>query len=318
MSNAIIKQTGEGAVVADNIWQVRLGPASFVLGLLAGAAGMALLGGAGARRASAPVPVTPTGWPVCFAHRGGAKVVPENTLEGFHEGIRLAGDIVIELDVHATADGAVVVMHDPDVARTTDGTGPVAELTLAEVQRLDAGYAFSPDEGRTFPWRGRGVRVPTLAAVYQEFPDHPVNIELKGTRPGLEQLVADVVAAAGAQARTLVVTDRRPPVQRFRRASGGSVATGASVGEFLVFWLLTLAHANDVYRPRFQALQPPETFKGIRVVTPYLVREAHRRGLRIDVWTIDDEPAMRRLLGLGVDGIMTDRPDVLGALLRGG
>ena len=314
MSNAIIRQTGAGSVVADNIWQLRLGPATFVLGLLAGAAALAL-----ARRATGgaarPRPATPTGWPVCFAHRGGADVVPENTIEGFREGLRMAGDAVVELDVHATADGAVVVLHDADVRRTTDGSGLVAEMTLAEVQRLDAGYRHTTDGGATHPWRGRGVRVPTLAAVYAAFPDHPVNIELKGTRPGLEQLVADVVEQAGAQTRTLVVANSRSAVERFRSASRGTVATGASVGEFVAFWLLSLARLGDLYRVPFQALQPPERFKGVRVVTPYLVRQAHRRGLRVDVWTIDDEPAMRRLLAVGVDGIMTDRPDLLGRLL---
>ena len=315
MSNAIIRQTGAGSVVADNIWQFRLGAGSFALGLLAGAAATALVRAAAVRR-TRPRPPTPSGWPVGFAHRGGADVVPENTVEGFREGLQmLGGDGVVELDVHATADGVVVVLHDPDVGRTTDGSGGVAEKTLAEVQALDAGYQHTTDGGLTFPWRDRGVRVPTLAAVYQEFPDRPVNIELKGTRPGIEQLLVDVIAAAGAEARTLVVADRRAPLQRFRRACAGTVATGASTGELTLFWLLSLAHLSDLYQPPFQALQPPEHVKGVRVVSPHLVREAHRRGLRVDVWTIDTEPAMRRLLAMGVDGIMTDRPDILGRVL---
>ena len=318
MSNAIIRQTGPGSVVADNIWQLRLGAGSFALGLLAGVTAAALVRAVVAGR-SQPRPATPAGWPVGFAHRGGADVVPENTVEGFREGLRmLGGDAVVELDVHATADGAVVVLHDPDVGRTTDGSGPVAEKTLAEVQALDAGHQHTTDGGLTFPWRGRGLRVPTLATVYEEFPDHPVNIEVKGTRPGIEELLAEVVAAAGAEARTLVVADRRAPLRRFRRASGGRVATGASRGEFVLFWLLALARLSDLYRPPFQALQPPERVRGVPVVTPHLVREAHRRGLRVDVWTIDTEPAMRRLLAMGVDGIMTDRPDVLGRVLGAG
>jgi glycerophosphoryl diester phosphodiesterase len=314
VSNAIVKQQGAGSVVADNIWEFRLGIPAFLLGGLAGVLGTVLVGRL-MRRGTRRKPPTPTGWPVDFAHRGGAKVVPEDTVRGFQEGIRLGGDVVLELDVHTSADGVVVVMHDPNVDRTTDGEGPVAEKTLAELQRLDAGYRFTPDDGQTYPWRGRGVRIPALEEVYREFPDRPINIEIKGKRSGIEDDIVRVIEAAGGQDRTLVVTDRLGPIRRFRRATAGSVATAASPEEFVVFWLLTLLRLNDLYDPPFQALQPPETYKGLRIVTPRLVREAHRRGLRIDVWTIDDEESMRRLLGFGVDGIMTDRPDILASVL---
>nr|WP_276612092.1 glycerophosphodiester phosphodiesterase [Kineococcus vitellinus] len=258
---------------------------------------------------------TPTGWPVNFAHRGGRHVVPEDTVEGFREALRLFGDIVLELDVHVSADGEVVVLHDETVDRTTDGTGPVAELTLAELQRLDAGHRFQPEGATGFPWRGRGVRIPTLAAIYREFPDRPVNIELKSRRAGAEEAVWRVVEAAGAQRRTLVVTTSGAAIRRFRRASGGTVATGASVGEFAIHRLLGLTGLGGLHAPAFQALQPPDTWHGVRVTTAGAVRRARADGLRVDVWTVDDEPAMRRLLGWGVDGIMTDRPDVLARLL---
>jgi glycerophosphoryl diester phosphodiesterase len=269
----------------------------------------------GSPGAGRPRPPTPSGWPVSFAHRGGAKVVPENTIEGFREGLGM-GDAVIETDVHASLDGAVVVIHDPSVDRTTDGTGLVAEKTLLELQALDAARNFTPDGGSTFPWRGRGVRIPTLEALYQTFPDRPINVELKGHRPGFEEDVLRIIEAVGGQARTLVVTDRRAPIRRFRRASKGTIATAASIVELVIFWILTLLHLSDVYHPPFQALQPPEKYKGVRIVTRRLVREVHRRGLRIDVWTIDEETAMRRLLGFGVDGIITDRPDILAKVLR--
>ncbi len=314
MSNAIIKQ-GDASLVADNIWEFRLTAGSFFLGALAGALTGVMVGRLSFRNGGHSRPPTPSGWPVSFAHRGGAKVVPENTVEGFREGLAM-GDAVIELDVHASADGAVVVIHDSIVDRTTDGTGPVAEKTLRELQELDAGFWFTPDGGSTYPWRGRGVRIPTLESIYETFPDRPINIELKGERPGLEADVYRVIEAAGGQDRTLVVTDRRGPIRRFRRASRGTVATAASIVEFAVFMLLNLLRLSDLYHPPFQALQPPEKYKGVRIVTPRLVREAHRRNLRVDVWTIDEESAMRRLLSFGVDGIMTDRPDILAKVLR--
>ncbi|WP_432563779.1 glycerophosphodiester phosphodiesterase [Kineococcus sp. SYSU DK003] len=320
MSNAIVRQTGDGSVVADNIWQFRLGAVPLVLGLVAGASAALLAARALGRARRAPdgppptSPPTPRSWPVVFAHRGGRYLVPEDTVEGFAETLRRFGDVVLELDVHATADGVVVVLHDDTVDRTTDGTGAVAEMTLAELQELDAGYRFSPD-GRNFPWRGRGVRVPTLAEVYRQFPGRPVNVEVKGGRSGIEEAVWRVVEAAGAADRTLVVTTSGAAIRRFRRASGNRVATAASVGEFVLYRALGVIGLADLQNRRFQALQPPDTWRGVRVTTPGLVRRAHDDGLRVDVWTVDEEADVRRLLGWGVDGIMTDRPDVLARVL---
>ena len=314
MSNAIIKQQGDSPVVADNIWEFRLGAGSFILGTLAGALLTAAVGRLSANRDRAAT-ATPSGWPINFAHRGGAKVVPENTIEGFREGFGMGGGVV-ECDVHASAEGAIVVIHDDVLDRTTNGTGPVVEKTLSELQGLDAGYRFTPDAGLTFPWRGKGVKVPTLEALYAAFPQTPFNIEIKGTRPGIEESVWQHISAADAADRTLVVSDSVGTITRFRKVSQGKVATAASTIELLIFWVLHLLRLGRLYNPQFQALQPPETYKGVlRVVTPRFVREAHQRGLRVDVWTIDDEPAMRRLLGFGVDGIMTDRPDILAKVL---
>lgn len=312
MSNAIIRQEGSRPVVADNVWQFRLGSAPFLLGLVAGAGLVLRL----ARRPARTAPV-PTGWPVNMAHRGGAAIAPENTLEAFREAAEL-GDVVLELDAQTASAGEVVVIHDRTVDRTTDGTGRVAHKSLARLQRLDAGHRFSPDDGASHPWRGRGVRIPTLAEVYRQFPDRPVVIELKGDRPGTPEALWRTVKEAGAQERTVVATTGTTPIRRFREVSGDSVPTAASAGEFAVFWALSLVHLHRLCRPRFQALQPPEVYKGIRVVTPGLVRKAHRAGLRVDVWTVNDEAGMRRLLDWGVDGIMTDRPDVLAGILGEG
>jgi glycerophosphoryl diester phosphodiesterase len=315
MSNFIIKQEGPSSVVADNLWEIRLGVGSFLIGALASALAMVVVGRyVGRRKPGAGV--TPQGWPVNFAHRGGAKIAPENTVEGFREGLRV-GAGVLELDVHAIADGNVVVIHDETVDRTTDGSGAVREMTLVEVKRLDAGYWFTPDGGKTYPYRGEGVKVPTMEEVYRQFPDLPINVEIKGKRPGIEKAVWRIIEGAGAEERTLVVSEDSGTIRRFREASGGRVGTASSSTELISFWLLSRLHLSGLSKPSYQALQGPETYKGLRIVTPELVRAAHERGLRVDVWTIDHEPDMRRLLGFGVDGIMTDRPDILARVLRG-
>jgi glycerophosphoryl diester phosphodiesterase len=267
----------------------------------------------------APVPKDwPVKKPVNIAHRGGKYIAPENTLVGFQEGLRAGAD-VLELDVHLTADGHLVVIHDDKVDRTTNGTGLVREMTLHEIKRLDAGYQFTSDGGKTYPYRGQGVVVPTLEEVYQEFPEVPFNVEIKEAQRAIEQELWQVIKEAEAADRTLVVSGKTSTIRRFREISGGQVATGASGLEIGVFYFLNSLHLSRLLSliggSSYQALQGPEEYRGLQIVTPGFVRAAHQLDLRVDVWTINTEPGMRRVLRYGVDGIMTDRPDVLNRVL---
>ena len=308
-------------MVADNLWEIRLGAGALLLGALAGGLGGVLVGIALGRRgkpdggARAPKDWPPK--PANIAHRGGRDVVPENTLAGFREGLRVGAD-VLELEVHLTADGHLVAIHDDTVDRTTDGTGLVREMTLREVKGLDAGYRFTRDGGETYPHRGQGVAVPTLEEVYREFPEEPVNVEIKEDQPDIERALWQAIEEADAADRTLVVPSSSGIIRRFRAASGGRVATGSSATEIAVFELLRRLGLSRFLRPSYQALQVPEGYRNVlRLVTPSFVRAAHRLGVRVDVWTVNTEPDMRRVLGHGVDGIMTDRPDILAQLLDG-
>lgn len=255
-------------------------------------------------------------WPLNFAHRGASARAPENTLEAFRLAME-AGAGGLELDVHMSSDGEVVVIHDATVDRTTDGSGAVAGMTLDELRGLDAGYSFSPDGGQTFPYRGRGVGIPTLAEVYEEFPATYVNIEMKEAQPGVEEAVMEVIREAGAEERTLVVSNRHGVVRRFRRLCGDLILTGASRREIRDFYLLSRLRLEGSSRPPYDALQVPLDYRGIPLVTPRFLEAAHSRGVRVDVWTINDPGEMRRLLDLGVDVIMTDRPEALTGVLEG-
>jgi glycerophosphoryl diester phosphodiesterase len=254
-------------------------------------------------------------WPVNFAHRGASARAPENTLEAFRLAVE-AGAGGLELDVRMTRDGEVVVIHDATVDRVTDGSGAVAGMTLDEVRRFDAGYSFSPDGGRTFPYRGRGVRIPTLAEVYEEFPDAYVNADIKEAQPEAEEAVLSVIQDAAAEGRTLVASTDHAVLRRFRKVSGGHISTGASRREIAAFYVLSRLHLEALVSPAYEALQVPVEHRGIKLVTPRFVRAAHSRGVRVDVWTINDVAEMNQLLDLGVDVIMTDRPEVLESLLR--
>lgn len=263
------------------------------------------------RYESRPVPGA---WPANMVHRGASASAPENTLEAFRLGVE-AGAGGLEMDAHLTRDGHVVVIHDDTVDRTTDGTGAVREMTLRELRFLDAGYRFSPDGGASYPYRGKGLRVPTLAEVYAEFPDARINVDIKETQPGAEEAVLRTIEEAGARGRTIVASSRRGVVERFRRVSGSGVPTAASRREITVFLLLSRLGLERLIRPPYVALQVPETHAGIRIVTRRFVRAANKRGVRVDVWTINDPSSMRRLLDLGAGTVMTDHPALLAEVL---
>jgi len=257
-----------------------------------------------ARHAGKVRPV-PAGWPVNIGHRGASVQYPENTLASFRAAVE-AGAGGLELDVRLTRDGHPVVMHDATVDRTTDGFGAVSGMTLAQVRRLDAGGAGRPDE-----------RVPSLREVLAGFPGVPVNIDIKdANQPGAEVVTLDVLREAGATARTLVVSAHYGVVRRFRRAAGGECATGASRLEIGVFYGLSLLRLERLLRPAYAALQVPVNYGSLRIITPRFIRAAHSRGVRVDVWTINDPVQMHDLLDLGVDAVMTDRPEALAGVLE--
>jgi glycerophosphoryl diester phosphodiesterase len=244
-----------------------------------------------------------------IAHRGGGGLWPENTLYAF-ERAAASGVDVIETDVRATADGELVFLHDEGVERTTDGSGRVGSMTLAELKKLDAAYRFSLDGGRTFPLRGRGITVPTLREVFAALPQMRFNIEPKQGAPSLAAPLCRLIRDHGKVDRVMVASSSLDVLSEFRRECP-EVATSASTGEVASFLALEGAGLASSYSPAMQALQVPERSGVVRVLTHEFVEAAHGRNLRVHVFTINDEEEMRRLIEMGVDGIMTDYPDRL-------
>lgn len=256
-----------------------------------------------------PHPVV-AGAPLLIAHRGGAGIAPENTLTAFRRAVEDWAADMIELDVHATADGECVVIHDPTVDRTTDGTGLVAELTLAELQQFDAGYRFTPDGGQTYPFRGQGIRISTIAEVLDALPDTRLTVEVKvgaAQRPLFE-----AIRRAGAEARLIVGAIENEARTLFSTYPGSISGSSRQLARFYLAYRLGLSR---FWAPRAVAAQIPEVWKGHRLLTPRLIRSLHARGLAVHIWTVDEVADMRRLLDWGVDGIITDRPDRLADLL---
>ena len=249
------------------------------------------------------------GAPLLVAHRGGAKLAPENTLEAFERGIVDWGADMLEMDVRLTRDGHVVVIHDATLDRTTSGSGPVIAHRLDEVKALDAGYQFRDLQG-LHSHRGRGLTVPTLGEVLRAFPDVWVNVEVKEARVAAPAV--RVVDEHGARDRVLIAAEKEAWRHDVRRYDG---PWGASRSQVLRFLISHRLPAGGPYTPRADVFQVPELHQGHRIVTRRFVREAHRRNIPVQVWTVDDPEDMRRLLSLGVDGIQSDRPDLLAEVL---
>jgi glycerophosphoryl diester phosphodiesterase len=207
-----------------------------------------------------------------------------------------------------------MVIHDETLDRTTDGAGPVRALSCAALERLDAGHRFRAPDG-TYPYRDRGVRIPTLAGLLEAFPDVPLNIEIKQKTPAIEPAVLGTLDRFAARPRTLLAAEDGGIMERIRATAPG-VVTSFSAPEVAEFLVRLRDGRLAGYRPPGVALQVPPAFRDTPIVTPESVAAAHALGIEVHVWTINDEAEMERLVELGVDALMTDFPARAVAVLR--
>jgi glycerophosphoryl diester phosphodiesterase len=269
-----------------------------------------------------------------FAHRGGSALAPENTIPAFDLGLALGAD-GLELDVHLSRDGVVVVHHDLSLDRTTNLAGRLAHRTADELARADAGYNFRPpppvpvsrelrqdslerqgqEMAALYPFRGRGIGIPTLSAVLARYRDVPIVIELKVNDVDLARAAVDVVRAADAVERVCFGSFGLRVLREARQLEP-RLATSAAREE--VRWAFYRSRFRwPVRRVSYDGYQVPEWSGGTRVVSRRFVEDAHAAGLGVQVWTVDAEADADRLLGCSVDALITDRPDVIVPLVRG-
>lgn len=251
------------------------------------------------------------GGPLLIAHRGGSLLAPENTLPAFRDAVHAWAADMIELDVRASADGRCVVMHDPTVDRTTDGTGAVAAMPYAQLAELDAGYRFTSDGGTTFPFRAQGAGIPTIEEVLETLPDTRLTIEVKAA--AAQAPLFDAIRRFGAAHRVVAAGMHEEDRTQFQGYPG---AISASTESLRAFWVLHRLHMTGLVRLGADVVQAPEFYDRHHVVTPSFVRAVHAQGVPFHVWTVNEERDMNRFLDWGVDGILTDRPDLLGRVLN--
>jgi len=254
--------------------------------------------------------------PLVIAHQGGDGVWPGDTLYAFEKAVETGAD-VLEMDAHITEDGRIVLMHDEKVDRTTDGSGLIEDMTLAELKQLDAAYKWSNDDGQTFPYRGLGIQVPTLDELFEKFPQMRYVVEIKLTENPIDKPLCDLIRQYDMQDKVLIASFHDVAMQDFRGICP-EVATSASRGEVTKFVILGKIFLSGLVAPGHQSIQPPydpEESYNIPIMTKRFIREAHAKNIAVEPWTVDDPELMKQYIEWGVDGIITDRPDLMTELL---
>lgn len=249
-----------------------------------------------------------------IAHRGGRGLAPEGTMAAFDNAVSL-GAHVLEYDTHITSDGHLVVIHDDTVDRTTNGSGKVNEMTLEEVQMLDAGYHFT-DENGDYTFRDKGVYLPTIEEVFQKYPNMRHLIELKDTNaPELyEDMIQELwrlIQEYDMEDNVMVGSFTHEINERFEEVSWGQIPIGAGEEAVRDFATKHVAFLNGLADSTVDSLQLPTEAEGFDLTTKNIIESAKARNMSVYYWTINEKDEMRRLIEKEVDGIMTDYPDRL-------
>jgi glycerophosphoryl diester phosphodiesterase len=257
--------------------------------------------------------------PLVMAHQGGDGERPSNTMSAFTHAVEIGVD-VLEMDIHSTSDGVLVVIHDATIERTTDGEGRISDMTFAQLQTFDAAYhwpTLDDEEGSPiddFPYRGTGVTIPALEEVLRAFPDLLVNIEIKQRTPSIAQPLCDLLRETEMTEQALVVSFDGATLREFR-ADCPEVATAAAQDEVTPFVLLAQVGLTGAYQPTAFAFQVPERAQGLTVLSMASVDAVQSRNVAVHAWTINQIDEMQRMIKYGVDGIITDYPSEVLRLL---
>lgn len=257
--------------------------------------------------------------PLIIAHQGGEHLAPSGTLEAFENAVQLGVD-VLEFDIHMTKDGHLVSIHDPTVDRTTNGTGTINEMTLEEIQALDAGDYFMDLEGE-YSFRDQGVYIPTVEEIFESIPDIHYNIEIKDTNdPDLYHEIVDklwkLLKRYDLEEQTLIASFDHDIIDIVSNVTDGEAIVSGGRQEITRFVIFHKIFLNGLYSNKVDAVQIPTKESGINLKDHNMIRGANKRGMGVHYWTINNQETMKELIDLGADGIITDRPDLMIELLK--
>ena len=251
--------------------------------------------------------------PRLLAHRGNSLEYPENTLISFRNAVKEIGVDVIETDTHLSKDNEFIISHDLDISRVSNNIGKISNFTYERLLEFDAGYNFTKDGGKTFPFRGKGVKFFTVREALEKFPNQKFNIDLKDKNQSQVKLWVDILKEYQAIDRVLTASQHTKNLTEVRRLIPNN-ATSFSAGEVFRFYIKNkFGGLKRLRKTKFggDALQVPIKLAGLTIVTEKSIRNVHSLGYKIHVWTINEKETMKKLFSLGVDGIFTDNPKLL-------
>ncbi len=254
------------------------------------------------------------GPPRLYAHRGAAAEMPENTVPSFARALE-HGASALEMDLHMTSDGHVVVSHDPDGARLCGVAHEIKKTTLADLRTWDAGWGYIDAAGQR-SFQGRGLRIPLLEEVLDAFPGIPLNVDVKQEQPSMVPTLLALLERRGAADRVLVASFRTATLHEVRRR-GYPGATGLAQSEVIRLRFVPTMLLSGLPLKGARA-QVPVSAGGVRLDGASFIAKCHKLGIAVDYWTINDVAEASRLLRLGADGIMTDDPRAIAPVFRGG
>lgn len=261
-----------------------------------------------------------------IAHQGGNLESPDATFVAFDTAAKLNVD-VLEMDVHLSKDGHLIVIHDARIDRTTNGKGAIRDLSLAEIKQLDAAYWWpyhsnkdiekqNVPQGMTFPFRGKGMTIPNLDEMFQRYPNHRFVIELKDDTEQLREALLKMIDKYDRWNRVLIASFYQSTLQEVRKTEPRA-QTYAAGSEIRLFYILHKLHLEKLYPYDIDAFAIPMTSGGLNLATKQFVDAAHNAGMLVHYWTINTEEDMITLMEIGADGLMTDYPSVLQRLSQG-
>lgn len=257
-----------------------------------------------------PAPFYQSGSFNVIAHGNGRALLPGNTLEAGVHALSTGADI-LEMDIHLTADNHLVVRHDDIIDTTTNGSGAIAEMTLAEIQQYDVGFHEVDYPGLVAP---SGIMVPTLESLFQKMPSSYYIIELKPEETDPADQLCLLIEQYGLQEQVLVGSFHTSVLEYFRDTCP-EVPTSLGQSEVIVMVVMSTLGLGHLHSPPGISVQLPLSYFGIKILSPEILAAAHQMNLRVDIWTVNDQAIMRELIDMGVDGVITDRPDLLRQLV---
>ena len=237
-----------------------------------------------------------------LAHRGASGEYPQSTQLAFEKALEQGAD-VLELDVHLSADNRIIINHDADLVRNVDIEDEIEDLTLAEIKQLDAGHEFTLDDGESYPFRNQGHVLLSLSELFELYPYERFNVEMKANDKDLAETLWQVISDYQMQDKVVVAAQKKKVMKHFRKVSDGQVKTSATIGELIGASLAWSSGWGWAYKPKFDVAQLPYA-----ITTKPYVRFFQKKGVTVDVWTVNKQSHIERSIDMEVDGIIGDYP----------